>query len=63
MDTISVVFTADETSTYGVALTERLRSTAGASGVRCSPVVDSWDGLTDVSTCLWNCFGACVHGQ
>ncbi|CAM9809112.1 unnamed protein product [Scytosiphon promiscuus] len=47
-NTINVVFTADEASTYGVALTERLRSTVGASRVRCSPVVDSWDGLTDV---------------
>lgn len=47
--TISVVLTAADPGPFASALTSRLRNVARVSEVRSSPVVESWDGLTDVS--------------
>ncbi|CAM9421603.1 unnamed protein product [Ectocarpus sp. 12 AP-2014] len=46
--TISVVLTAADPGPFASALTSRLRNVARVSEVRSSPVVESWDGLTDV---------------
>lgn len=47
---VSVVLTSGDGSSFASALRERLeRVGGGASEVRCSKVVDSLDGLTDVS--------------
>lgn len=60
---VSVVLTSGDGSSFASALRERLESMgAGASEVRCSTVVDSLDGLTDVSVVLIAGRGLC-QGQ
>ena len=55
---VSVVLTSGDGSSFASALVERLESVGGgATEVRCSKVVDTLDGLTDVSK---YCTAACV---
>lgn len=50
LPSVSVVLTGDGGSAFGSALSERLQSMGGrGSEIRSSKVVESWDGLTDVS--------------
>lgn len=59
LPSVIVVLTSGEGSSFASALRERLESVGGgASEVRWSRVLDSLDGLTDVSIALYVYFEA-----
>lgn len=49
LPSVIVVLTGDGSGAFGSALSDRLQSIGGGSEIRSSGVMESWDGLTDVS--------------